>query len=66
MKDRERLLFSEILILNISLSTEKDIFRKLDLEKRIRQKKEVLKRMMGEQRYSEFITKGKEEYAKNK
>jgi hypothetical protein len=59
MNLKERLALSEIIILSMQLADEKDLFRIIALDKRIRQKKQNLKKMMGDERYHNLIVASK-------
>ena len=67
MTEKQRLLFSEILILNLEFSLEKDPLKKFNLVKELRAKKISLRRSMGVEAYERLLVKGREAYGiKNK
>ena len=59
MTESQRILFSEILILNLEFSLEKDSIRKWEVLKRLRSKKISLRRSMGVKEYEKFIEAGR-------
>lgn len=67
MTEKQRLLFSEILILNLEFSLEKDPLKKFNLVKELRAKKISLRRSMGVEAYERLLVKGRKAYGiKNK
>lgn len=67
MTEKQRLLFSEILILNLEFNLEKDPMKKFSLVKELRAKKISLRRSMGVEAYERLLVKGREAYGiKNK
>ena len=67
MTEKQRLLFSEILILNLEFNLEKDPLKKFNLVKELRAKKISLRRSMGVEAYERLLVKGRKAYGiKNK
>lgn len=67
MTQKQRILFSEILILNLEFNLEKDPIKKWYLVKDLRQKKISLRRSMGVVEYERLLIKGRKVYGiKNK
>lgn len=67
MTEKQRLLFSEILILNLEFSLENDPFKKWRMSKDLRSKKTSLRRSMGVEAYERLLVKGRKAYGiKNK
>jgi hypothetical protein len=67
MTEKQRLLFSEILILNLEFNLEKDPLKRWRLSKDLRAKKISLRRSMGVEAYERLLVKGREAYGiKNK
>jgi len=67
MTEKQRLLFSEILILNLEFNLEKDPLKKWNLVKELRRKKISLRRSMGVEAYEKLLVKGRAAYGiKNK
>jgi hypothetical protein len=62
MTEKQRCLFSEILILNLEFSLEKDPLKKWDLVKNLRRKKISLRRSMGVEAYERLLVKGRAAY----
>ena len=62
MTEKQRCLFSEILILNLEFSLEQDVIKKWDLVKELRKKKISLRRSMGVAEYERLLVKGRAAY----
>ena len=62
MTEKQRCLFSEILILHLEFSLEQDGIKKWDLVKELRKKKIKLRRSMGVEAYERLLVKGREAY----
>lgn len=62
MTEKQRCLFSEILILNLEFSLERDPLKKWDLVKNLRRKKISLRRSMGVEAYGRLLVKGRAAY----
>jgi hypothetical protein len=62
MTDKQRILFSEILILNLEFNLEKDPIKKWNLVKELRRKKISLRRSMGVEEYERLLVKGRKAY----
>jgi hypothetical protein len=62
MTEKQRILFSEILILNLEFNLEKDPLKKWDLVKTLRKKKISLRRSMGVEKYERLLVKGRAAY----
>jgi hypothetical protein len=62
MTDKQRILFSEILILNLEFNLEKDPIKKWNLVKELRKKKISLRRSMGVEEYERLLVKGRKAY----
>lgn len=62
MTEKQRLLFSEILILNLEFNLESDPLKKWNLVKDLRKKKISLRRSMGVEAYERLLVKGREAY----
>jgi hypothetical protein len=67
MTEKQRCLFSEILILHLEFNLEQDSIKKWNLVKELRQKKISLRRSMGVANYEQLLIKGRKVYGiKNK
>jgi hypothetical protein len=66
MTEKQRILFSEILIMNLEFSNEEDLFKRWRLSKDIRTKLKKLKRSMGAEDFKTFIERGKKAYCSPK
>jgi hypothetical protein len=62
MTDKQRILFSEILILNLEFNLEQDVIKKWNLVKELRKKKISLRRSMGVEEYERLLVKGRTAY----
>lgn len=62
MTDNQRILFSEILILNLEYSLEKEPMKKWELLKKLRAKRISLRRSMGVEQYEKFIKAGRSKF----
>jgi hypothetical protein len=62
MTEKQRLLFSEILILNLEFNLENDPLKKWNLVKDLRKKKISLRRSMGVEAYERLLVKGRAAY----
>ena len=62
MTEKQRLLFSEILILHLEFNLEQDGIKKWDLVKELRKKKISLRRSMGVAEYEKLLVKGRAAY----
>lgn len=62
MTDKQRVLFSEILILNLEYSLETEPLKKWDLLKKLRAKRISLRRSMGVEQYEKLIKAGRKQY----
>jgi len=62
LTDKQRLLFSDLVIKNLEFSLEKDPMRKFQLSVEVRKLKIRLRRSMGVEAYEKFITQGKQAY----
>lgn len=62
MTEKQRILFSEILILNLEFNLEKDPIKKWNLVKELRRKKISLRRSMGVEAYERLLVKGRKAY----
>lgn len=62
MTEKQRIIFSEILILNLEFSLEKDQLKKWDLVKELRKKKISLRRSMGVAEYEKLLVKCRAAY----
>jgi hypothetical protein len=62
MTEKQRCLFSEILILNLEFNLERDAIKKWNLVKELRQKKISLRRSMGVAEYERLLVKGRAVY----
>jgi hypothetical protein len=62
LTDKQRVLFSEIVIKNLEFSLEKDPMHKFQLSVELRKLKTRLRRSMGVETYEKFITQGKKAY----
>lgn len=62
MTDRQRNLFSEILILNLEYSLETEPLKKWEALKKLRAKRISLRRSMGVDQYEKLIRAGRKQY----
>lgn len=63
LTDKQRIIFSEILIKNLEFTMETESpMKKWRLSIELRQLKSRLKRSMGKENYEKFITQGKQAY----
>ena len=62
MTEKQRILFSEILILNLEFNLQKDPLKKFNLVKALRKKKISLRRSMGVEEYERLLVKGRKAY----
>ena len=62
MTEKQRLLFSEILILHLEFNLEQDGIKKWNLVKELRKKKISLRRSMSVEAYEKLLVKGREAY----
>lgn len=62
MTEKQRCLFSEILILNLEFNLERDAIKKWNLVKELRKKKISLRRSMGVAEYERLLVKGRAVY----
>ena len=62
MTEKQRCVFSEILILHLEFNLEQDPLKKWDLIKVVRKKKISLRRSMGVDAYERLLVKGIEAY----
>ena len=62
MTDKQRVLFSEILILNLEYSLQSEPLKKWDLLKKLRAKRISLRRSMGVEQYEKLIKAGRKQY----
>ena len=62
MTEKQRCLFSEILILHLEFNLEQDGIKKWNLVKELRKKKISLRRSMGVEAYEKLLVKGRKAY----
>ena len=62
MTEKQRCLFSEILILHLEFNLEQDGIKKWNLVKELRKKKISLRRSMSVEAYEKLLVKGREAY----
>jgi hypothetical protein len=62
MTEKQRCLFSEILILHLEFNLEQDGIKKWNLVKELRKKKISLRRSMGVEAYERLLVKGRAAY----
>lgn len=62
MTDKQRVLFSELLILNLEYSLETEPLKKWDVLKKLRAKRISLRRSMGVEQYEKLVKLGKKQY----
>jgi hypothetical protein len=62
MTEKQRCLFSEILILHLEFNLEQDVIKKWNLVKELRKKKISLRRSMGVEAYEKLLVKGRKAY----
>jgi hypothetical protein len=62
MTEKQRCLFSEILILHLEFNLEQDGIKKWNLVKELRKKKISLRRSMGVEAYEKLLVKGRAAY----
>jgi hypothetical protein len=62
MTEKQRVLFSEILIANLEFHLEKDVLRRWRLARELKKKKTSLRRSMGVEAYEKFVRSGKKAY----
>ena len=63
MTEKQRLLFSEILIMNLEFANEEDLFKRWRLSKDIRTKLRSLKRSMGIEAFEALMQKGRKTFS---
>ena len=62
MTDKQRVLFSELLILNLEYSLETEPLKKWEVLKKLRAKRISLRRSMGVEQYEKLVKLGKKQY----
>ena len=62
MTDKQRVLFSELLILNLGYSLETEPLKKWEVLKKLRAKRISLRRSMGVEQYEKLVKLGKKQY----
>ena len=62
MTDKQRVLFSELLILNLEYSLETEPLKKWEVLKKLRAKRISLRRSMGVEQYEKLVKAGKKQY----
>jgi hypothetical protein len=62
MTDEQRVLFSEIAILNLEYFLEKDSLKKWEKLKKLRSKKLALQKSMGNKQYEKWVKMGRAQY----
>ena len=62
MTDKQRVLFSELLILNLEYSLETEPLKKWGVLKKLRAKRISLRRSMGVEQYEKLVKLGKKQY----
>jgi hypothetical protein len=62
LTEKQRLLFSDIVLKNLEFSLEKEPMRKFQLSVELRKMRHRLRRSMGIEAYDRFITQGRKAY----
>lgn len=62
LTEKQRLLFSDIVLKNLEFSLEKEPMRKFQLSVELRKMRQRLRRSMGAEAYDKFITQGRQAY----